>query len=469
MLRCLRRVRSIKPPGLLQQLGRKYSTESTTPRDLSYKLVGKGSTYNDHVFVKTTAGRGGDGCVSFLREKYLAKGPPNGGSGGHGGDVYIMAVEGENSLSTPQMIRSAHGQGGRGSSMNGKKGEDVVIKVPVGTVVRELDMPERMTRSDVEDERGPWVHYPRYEDDNVGSDRLREAEKILRKQQRSLLPSISRNREPVRKILLDLDTATPANNPFLLCRGGLGGFGNTFFLTADNRAPRFASRGLVGEERYFELELKTLADIGLVGLPNAGKSTFLGAISNAKPRVADWAFTTLTPYLGTISDNEGSFTVADIPGIIHGASENRGLGHDFLRHIERAGILAFVIDLSGTPVEDYLTLRAELEAYSPGLETRQAIIIGNKADLDGTMDGLRELRIKVDEVWNRRDGKPGAGLDRALSKPLVIPLSSKDQMGVKQAIGVMKSLIAAQRQRQSFAKGRSDAASLLDPIKVVQG
>lgn len=424
--------------GVLQHSKSQCNHLSTA--DITHKFLEKGSAFSDHVYVKAEAGKGGDGCVSFLREKYLPKGPPNGGSGGHGGDVYIMAVEGETSLSTPPRVRSLHGQNGRGSSMNGKKGEDMIIKVPVGTVVRQLEMPERMLPREDQNDRGVWVHFPRYEEDNLESDRLRDAEKTLRKQQRSLMPSKARGIKEKSAILLDLDAPTSANNPHLLCRGGIGGFGNTFFLTADNRAPRFASRGLAGEQKYFELELKTLADVGLVGLPNAGKSTFLGAISNAKPRVANWAFTTLSPYLGTISYAEGKFTVADIPGIIEGASQNKGLGHGFLRHIERAEILAFVIDLSGDPVNDYKTLRSELKAYSAGLEDRQSVIIANKADLEGTQEALVDLRNIVDQTWSATDG------NCATTKPLVVPLSSKDQLGVRQAIEIMKSLVEKKRE-----------------------
>lgn len=415
---------------------------TTVPRDidLSYKLKEKHTTFNDHSFIETVAGKGGDGCVSFLREKFLPKGPPNGGSGGPGGDIYIMAIEGETSLAETRRARALSGSNGRGSSMNGKKGDDLLIKVPVGTLVRELTLPDHMSTVRESDDRGHWVHYPGYADDNLESDRLRDAEKTLQKHRRSLT-SVNHRRLRTEKILLDLSTPTPANSPHLLCRGGVGGFGNTFFQTADNRAPRFASRGLLGEHKYFELELKTLADIGLVGLPNAGKSTFLGAISNARPRVADWAFTTLSPYLGTISYLDGKFTVADIPGIIEGASQNKGLGHGFLRHIERADILALVIDLSNTPVEDYRILRSELEAHTSGLQNRQSIIIANKADIPGTEDALHELRNAVDVVWSENADNTNS----YQTKPLVVPLSSKDQMGVKQAVEVMKSLVKKQR------------------------
>lgn len=409
--------------------------------DLSHKFRTKSTAFNDHTFLEIEAGRGGDGCVSFLREKFLPKGPPNGGSGGHGGDVYIMAIEGETSLAETRRVKSMTGRHGRGSSMNGKKGEDLIIKVPIGTIVREVELPAHARVSKELNSGGTWVHYPGYAEDNLESDRLREAERILLKQQRSLLPATGRRQIAADRILLDLSASTPANSPHLLCRGGLGGFGNTFFQTADNRAPRFASRGLIGEHKYFELELKTLADVGLVGMPNAGKSTFLGAISNARPRVANWAFTTLSPYLGTISYPEGKFTVADIPGIIEGASQNRGLGHGFLRHIERADILAFVVDLSNNPVEDYGILRAELSAHLPALGHRQSIVIANKADVSGTQTALKNLQAAVDEIWLKRKKSPHV----IQSKPLVIPLSSRDQMGVEQAIEIIKSLVEARR------------------------
>ncbi|ORY77772.1 P-loop containing nucleoside triphosphate hydrolase protein [Protomyces lactucae-debilis] len=448
---------------------------AASPRDVSHKFQ---TTFNDQAFVKTEAGNGGNGCVSFLREKYLPKGPPNGGSGGPGGDVYIMAVDGETSLNVPTRVKAVQGMHGRGSSMNGRKGDDVVIKVPVGTIVRELELPAhelRMRAANAEndllsgshDSKGPWVHYPRYEEDNLGSDRLQEAEKILKRATLSLTPREMRPRKgklrhlPVPKLFFDLDKPTPLNNPILLCRGGLGGFGNTFFLTADNRAPRFASRGLPGQERYFELELRTLADVGLVGLPNAGKSTFLSAISNARPRVAAWAFTTLSPHLGTLSFPSGDrFTVADIPGIISGASQNRGLGHGFLRHIERASVLAFVIDLAGAdPAGDFRTLRSELAAYREGLDCRTCLVIANKADISGTEGSLKALKEAVAEAWQSAQAK---GIDQPM--PLVVPLSSKDQMGVQQAIDLMKTLVDRAR-----AEKNQDGEPEEDAIPVLEG
>lgn len=410
------------------------ATGTDGDRNPEHKFSTRGSVFTDHTFIRAEAGRGGDGCVSFLREKYLPKGPPNGGSGGPGGDVYIVATEGETSITVPQQMKAGHGSHGRGSSMNGKKGIDTIINVPVGTVVRELDMPENMQSNHDASVRDVWVHYPRFEEENLQSDRLKEAERILKYQQRSMTPK----RHKVGKIHLDLDKATPVNKPFLLCRGGIRGIGNTFFATANNRAPRMASRGLEGEHRYFELELKTLANVGLVGLPNAGKSTFLRAISNAKPRVANYAFTTLTPYLGTINhQSEGRFTVADIPGIIEGASENKGLGHGFLRHIERAEILAFVIDLSVSPAEDYTTLRRELQAYLPELDNRQSVVIANKADIKDTDTKLEALDDAVLEHWsNLRD------TGSRTTRPLIIPLSSKNQEGVDHAIRILAKLVA---------------------------
>ena len=417
-------------------------------RYLQSKAIQSGPTFTDHVHIRAEAGRGGDGCVSFMREKYLPKGPPNGGSGGHGGDIYIMAVEGQQSLNVSHTIKADKGMSGKGSSMNGRKGTDLVIQVPIGTIVRELELPENMREPEDRNDSGRWVHFPRYEDENLQSDRLKEAERILNYHQKSF---VARGRQ--KKIVLDLDTSTKHNEPHLLCKGGVGGFGNTIFMTADNRAPRIASRGLIGEQKYFELELKTLADIGLVGLPNAGKSTFLRAISKAKPKVGDYAFTTLTPHLGTIAYDDGRFTVADIPGIIEGASRNKGLGHGFLRHIERASILCFVIDLSRSPVEDYLTLRQELQNYLPGLQDRRAMIIANKADLAEAQSNLASLKQAVQTVLE------SSSKNSSVPMATIVPISALNQLGVDRVLQVMQSMIkVARAEDASSLKAKEEIA-----------
>ncbi|OAD08521.1 hypothetical protein MUCCIDRAFT_120302, partial [Mucor lusitanicus CBS 277.49] len=291
----------------------------------------------DFIRVKARGGDGGDGCVSFQREKYLAKGPPNGGNGGRGGNVIIRATSDESTLKRMgRMCTAKRGQNGLGAGRHGTMGEHLVIEVPVGTVVRERD-----------------------------------------------------------NIYVDL---TEHNQEFVLCRGGAGGYGNPHFLTTENRSPKWATRGRKGEVREVELELKTIADIGLVGLPNAGKSTLLSSISNAHPKQADYAFTTLHPFVGTVDyADQYQLTVADIPGLIQGAHRNIGLGHAFLRHVERAKILVYVIDVSGpSPFDDLKTLQYELEAYRPGLTKRQSLIVANKADKVGTAkENLAKLQEQV--------------------------------------------------------------------------
>jgi GTP-binding protein len=344
------------------------------------------------------AGPGGHGCISFLRELFLADGPANGGDGGHGGNVYIQAVHGETSLhklSRRRAVRAGRGKSGQGSSRGGPRGEDVVITVPVGTIVRELgrDDPEAENRflqerrnmyrrkrnrepipveegpdgEPVEDPtRGKWMLYP-----GMSSSDAKRVE----------LPQLP-NRDRILqqpRAPLQLDLSRPTPQPILLVAGGLGGLGNPHFVTKGVQKPMYATRGENAMSMEIELELKLLADIGLVGLPNAGKSTLLRALSNSRTRVGDWEFTTLQPNIGTVvldnnkgrpmltsyrrvSDRKGDafavtepepeleqrtrFTVADIPGLIEGAHLDKGLGIAFLRHVERAGVLAFVLDLS---------------------------------------------------------------------------------------------------------------------------
>ncbi|BFZ54968.1 GTPase of the mitochondrial inner membrane that associates with the large ribosomal subunit [Savitreella phatthalungensis] len=486
----------------------KRSLATSTSRDLSHKF--SGTSFRDHAVVVAEAGRGGDGCVSFLREKFLPKGPPNGGSGGHGGNVYVAAVAGLTSLDVGYRARSGVGMHGRGSNMNGRKGDDLLIKVPVGTVVQEVELSEGERRSEEpaydKPKRGLWVHYPRSEDDNHAGDRLKEAERILRRQYRALLPRGSPNPfytpkvKPEAALLrLDLDEVTPIDEPVLLCRGGVGGFGNSFFLTTDNRSPKFASRGLDGQRRKFVLELKTIADIGLVGAPNAGKSTLLRALSNARPKTADYAFTTLAPHLGTVSyaavpasgagagqdtmpgvkvgrklGEERSFTVADIPGLIEGANDDRGLGHDFLRHVERARVLCIVLDLSATtstvsrsqemgdgdrgvldprgevtgidPARVYRLLRKELALHSPGLERRRTMVVANKADLPSARGQLAALleTIAACALEDTRITDPDASEPTTI--PPVVIMSAKDKIGVDDCLRVMAKLVEKERE-----------------------
>lgn len=345
--------------------------------------------FQDKCRVTMHAGAGGNGCVSFLREKYIEEGPPNGGDGGSGGSIYIQAVENLTSLhklARRGVIRASRGKNGQGKSKGGKRGDDILIQVPVGTVVREVERHDpvaeelaRMRRPEKEtvDEDGDvidytpirhdrWVLYPGANP----SDFLTVAFPRLKPRRQGIAAM-----EPEAPIHLDL--SQPMDKPMLLVAGGAGGLGNPHFVTRSMGRPKFASRGEGGVKLELDFELKLLADVGLVGKPNAGKSTLLRSLTNSRTRIGNWEFTTLSPHIGTviIDDHKGRplveskrkrthFTIADIPGLVEDAHLDRGLGLGFLRHIDRAGILAFVIDLSvGNPVQELQNLWHELGEY----------------------------------------------------------------------------------------------------------
>jgi GTPase len=278
----------------------------------------------DEAKVYVQSGAGGNGCVAFRREKFIEFGGPNGGDGGRGGDVIVKCVEGLNTLIDyryQQHFKAARGGPGMGKDRHGADGADVVLKVPVGTQV--------------------------FEEDGE-------------------------------TLIADL---TQVGQVVVLARGGNGGFGNTHFKSSTNRAPRHANPGQPGEERTIRLRLKLIADAGLVGLPNAGKSTFLAAVSAAKPKIADYPFTTLRPQLGVVRIDDREFVLADIPGLIAGASEGAGLGDRFLAHIERCRVLLHLVDGAGEHAgEAYKTVRRELEAYGHGLIDKPEIVALSKAD-----------------------------------------------------------------------------------------
>ena len=286
------------------------------------------------IFIK--AGNGGNGAVSFHREKFVNAGGPDGGDGGDGGSVIFEASNNTRTLMDFRFDKKFIAQNGEnGAKMNckGKSGEDLIIKVPAGTVI-------------IDEETG-----------KVAAD-IKEGRKTV-------------------------------------LRGGHGGKGNARFATPTRRAPRFSTPGVKTVGRYVILELKTIADVGLIGFPNAGKSTLLSVISAAKPKIADYPFTTLNPNLGVVPMGEDSFVVADIPGLIEGASEGVGLGHEFLRHVERTRVLVHVVDCSGIsgrdPVEDYITIRRELEAYSPALAEKPEIVLANKLDVTEAVENADRL------------------------------------------------------------------------------
>jgi len=297
------------------------------------------TTFIDKARISVRAGNGGAGSVSFHREKYVAAGGPDGGDGGNGGNVVLQA---DDHLSTLMDFRykrkyaAENGADGAGSRKSGKSGKPLLIRVPRGTLVRDAETGE---------------------------------------------------------IIQDIS----GDQPFTLCRGGRGGWGNAHFATPTRQAPRFAKSGLPGEAMDVVLELKLLADVGLVGFPNVGKSTLLSAVSRANPKIANYPFTTLYPNLGVVYVEEGvSFVMADIPGIIEGASEGAGLGHDFLRHIDRCRLLVHVVDVSGSegrdPIADFDAINQELARYSPELARRPQLVVANKTDLlsdQGPVDALR--------------------------------------------------------------------------------
>ncbi len=315
----------------------------------------------DRIKVFAQAGSGGRGSVSFRREKFVPKGGPDGGDGGRGGDVILRADRHTDNLSNlfyEPLIKAKSGAHGMGKKKHGRSAPSKIVKVPVGTIVWPA-----------EDRKRPTLNAQR---------------------------SIS-NAEDV---IVDL---TSDGQEFLLCRGGAGGKGNVHFKSSRNRAPREYTEGEEGENGHFLLELRTIADAGLVGYPNAGKSTLLRSISAARPKVAAYPFTTLHPIIGVVEFSEyDRATIADIPGLIEGAHRGLGLGHEFLRHITRCRIFLFVVDVAGSegrnPVEDLQQLRKELDLYDPLLSQRPWFVIANKMDLPGADENLNALRKKFPKI-----------------------------------------------------------------------
>ena len=322
----------------------------------------------DKIKISVKGGDGGNGCCSFRREKFVPHGGPNGGDGGDGGSVVIIAETNERSLLDyvyQRHYEAKRGEHGRGSDQYGKCGSDVVLKVPVGTVIKDLD-------------------------DNG-------------------------------KIILDLDEP---GKRYVIAQGGKGGRGNMHFVSSTNRAPRRCDPGTEGELKHLELELKTIADIGLVGFPNAGKSTLLSVVSAAKPKIAPYPFTTLHPMVGIVEfDDFTRISIADIPGLIDGAHDNIGLGHSFLKHIERTKILLFVIDMSGLegrdPLQSYQVLKNELELYMKGLSSRPAIIAANKMDLPESQANLEIFKEEVYDVP-------------------IVPISAKEEINLDELLRLLK-------------------------------
>ncbi|KAF2193794.1 GTP-binding protein Obg/CgtA [Zopfia rhizophila CBS 207.26] len=349
--------------------------------------------FADRCILTLEAGAGGHGCVSFVREKYIEEGPPNGGDGGSGGNIYIQAVRGETSLhklSRRRLVKAGRGKNGQGKMKGGERGSDVLITVPVGTVVREIQRYDPIEAAEEAQRRAGWFGNGEASEEMKGSYRKDKwlvfpgtMPSELSRMQFPALPKLRRSHfaalQPQAPIWLDLDKHM--ETPMLLAAGAMGGLGNPHFITPDSPRPKMATRGDEAIKLSLQLELKILADLGLVGLPNAGKSTLLRALSNSRARVGNWAFTTLQPNVGTVvlDNHKGrpvvvkrgkdgelkeNFTIADVPGLIEDAHLDKGLGLGFLRHVERAAVLAYVIDLSrGNAVDALKLLWREVSEY----------------------------------------------------------------------------------------------------------
>lgn len=316
----------------------------------------------DEVNIEVHAGNGGDGCCAFRREKYIPMGGPFGGNGGRGSNIIFKVDEGLHTLLDlryNRIIKGKKGENGTGKNCNGKNSEDIVIKVPCGTVITDTD---------------------------------------------------------TNLIIADLKNK---NDEVIVAYGGRGGRGNTAFKTPSNPAPNFSENGEPGEVKYLKVELKMLADVGLVGLPSVGKSTIISMVSKAKPKIAAYHFTTLTPNLGVCKDKKNrSFVMADLPGLIEGASQGEGLGDRFLRHIERTKVILHVIDMSGfegrNPYEDYLTINKELANFSEKLMEKPQIIVANKMDIESAKDNLLKFKKKVNKPIYEISAIDNQGLDDVL-------------------------------------------------------
>lgn len=329
----------------------------------------------DEVIVELTAGRGGDGCMAFRREKYVAMGGPFGGNGGKGGDIIFKVDEGLRTLIDlryQKHIKASSGENGQGKNKNGKNATDMIVKVPLGTTIK---------------------------DNETGA----------------IIGDLTKNGEEV-----------------IVAYGGRGGRGNVTLATRSNPCPSYCEYGEPGENRKVKVELRMLADVGLVGLPSVGKSTILSMVTNANPKIASYHFTTLSPNLGVVTSEDYSYTIADLPGLIEGASDGLGLGHKFLKHIERTKIIAHIIDMSGiegrNPYEDYLTIRKELENFSPKLIQKPEIIIANKMDIESSKKNLEEFKQKVKVPIYEVSAIQNRGLDEVLKALKELVKNTKDEV-----------------------------------------
>ena len=357
----------------------------------------------DEIKIYAQAGHGGKGCVAFHREAYITKGGPSGGNGGRGGSVILEADHDLNNLIAqyyqPRLI-AEKGEGGLGKGMDGHAGKDLIVKVPCGTLVWRLAGEPKEVPAD-EDEA--QVTQPRFQTSTGKRPMFRHAGRDLAVEidlSKEGTGAASAGLSPKGELVADL---TQNGQQFVLCKGGRGGLGNRNFATAARQTPRFAQPGEPGDEGNFLFELRIIAEVGLVGYPNAGKSTLLTAISKARPKVAPYPFTTLHPQIGIVEYPDfHRLTVCDVPGLIEGAHQNVGLGHAFLRHIERCKILVLLLDMAGTdnraPWDDYKSLLRELELYDPTLLDKPRLIVANKMDEAVAEKHLKQFKTKVKKV-----------------------------------------------------------------------
>jgi GTPase len=364
----------------------------------------------DEIKIYARAGHGGKGCVAFHREAYITKGGPSGGNGGRGGSVILKADHDLNNLIqqyyVPRLL-ARDGDAGMGKGMDGHAGADLIIKVPCGTLVWRLPSPEpaAVEDPDKDDEDEDEDEKPAFKISGSKRPMIRSAsgavaqEIDLSKENEDL--SESAEADLVKgELIADL---TEHGQEFVLCKGGRGGLGNRNFATAARQTPRFAQPGEPGGEGDFLFELRIMAEIGLVGYPNAGKSTLLAAISRARPKIASYPFTTLHPQIGIVEYEDWKrLTVCDVPGLIEGAHNNVGLGHEFLRHIQRCKIIVLLLDMAGTdnrkPWDDYKQLLRELELYDPALVEKPRLVVANKIDESIAEEYLKQFKKKVKKV-----------------------------------------------------------------------
>jgi GTPase len=399
------------------------------------------SVFVDRIKIFAQAGKGGRGCVSFRREKFVPKGGPDGGDGGRGGDVILIADQHTDHLGHlfyEPIIKAKNGGHGRGKKMHGKNASNKIVKVAVGTMVYQLPSADCEVRID----RGQSDVSTDFRDSVGGRGTENDTPRLY--DERSIEDqSAIRNSKSAMEMIADL---TRDRQEFVLCKGGAGGKGNVHFKSSRNRAPREYTDGNEGESGHFLLELRSIADAALVGYPNAGKSTLIQQISAARSKIAPYPFTTLHPVIGVVDLGEfRRVAIADIPGLIEGAHRNLGLGRDFLRHITRCRLLLFVVDMAGSearsPIADLESLRREIDLYDPHLSLRPWIVVANKMDLPEAKKNLRDFK-------------------KCFPQCMTIPISAKERRGINE----LKRLLAEWIERErpaGLAKPKAERDTII--------